>query len=113
MSREQYNSIISRAYTKYDLLFDSYYPPFSAPYPKRLTQEEFVAALKQDVNLAKEVGISIEERELSWEEQVRWVMENTDVELENLYIVEEIAKPSTPSRVTIVKTRNETVEVYE
>lgn len=112
MSRERYDNIISRAYTKYDQLFDSYYPPFSAPYPKRLTQEEFVDALKQDASLAKEVGISIEERELSWEEQVRWVIENTDVELENLYIVEEIAKPSTPSRVTIVKARNETVELY-
>ena len=37
-------------------------------------------------------------RELSWEEQVQWVLKNTDVELENLYIVEEIAKPSTPKR---------------
>jgi thymidylate synthase len=37
-------------------------------------------------------------RELTWEEQVQWVMKNTDVELENLYIVEEIAKPTTPTR---------------
>ena len=37
-------------------------------------------------------------RELTWEEQVQWVMKNTDVEWENLYIVEEIAKPSTPTR---------------
>ena len=35
-------------------------------------------------------------RELTWEEQVQWVMKNTDVEMENLYIVEEIAKDSTP-----------------
>jgi thymidylate synthase len=37
-------------------------------------------------------------RELSWEEQVQWVMKNTDVEWENLYIVEEIAKETTPKR---------------
>ena len=37
-------------------------------------------------------------RELTWEEQVQWVMKNTDVEWENLYIVEEIAKSSTPTR---------------
>ena len=37
-------------------------------------------------------------RELTWEEQVQWVMKNTDVEWENLYIVEEIAKLSTPTR---------------
>jgi len=37
-------------------------------------------------------------RELTWEERVQWVMKNTDVEWENLYIVEEIAKPTTPKR---------------
>ncbi len=35
-------------------------------------------------------------REMTWEEQVQWVMKNTDVEMENLSIVEEIAKDSTP-----------------
>jgi thymidylate synthase len=35
-------------------------------------------------------------REMTWEEQVQWVMRNTDVEMENLYIVEEIAKDTTP-----------------
>jgi len=43
-------------------------------------------------------GFQIYTRELSWEEQVQWVMKNTNVELENLYIVEEIAKPATPKR---------------
>ena len=37
-------------------------------------------------------------RELTWEEQIQWVMKNTDVEWENLYIVEEIAKDTTPKR---------------
>jgi len=35
-------------------------------------------------------------REMTWEEQVQWVMKNTDVEMENLYIVEEVHKNSTP-----------------
>jgi len=35
-------------------------------------------------------------REMTWEEQVQWVMKNTDVEMENLYIVEEVAKETTP-----------------
>jgi len=43
-------------------------------------------------------GFQVYTRELTWEEQVQWVMKNTDVEWENLYIVEEIAKPSTPKR---------------
>ena len=43
-------------------------------------------------------GFQVYTRELTWEEQVQWVMKNTDVEWENLYIIEEIAKPSTPTR---------------
>jgi thymidylate synthase len=43
-------------------------------------------------------GFQVYTRELTWEEQVQWVMKNTNVEWENLYIVEEIAKPSTPTR---------------
>jgi thymidylate synthase len=43
-------------------------------------------------------GFQVYTRELTWEEQVQWVLKNTDVELENVYIVEEIAKPSTPTR---------------
>jgi thymidylate synthase len=43
-------------------------------------------------------GFQMYTRELTWEEQVQWVMKNTNVERENLYIVEEIAKPSTPTR---------------
>jgi thymidylate synthase len=35
-------------------------------------------------------------RPLSHEEKIRWVMENTDVEMENLYIYEETLKESTP-----------------
>ena len=43
-------------------------------------------------------GFQVYTRELTWEEQVQWVMKNTDVEWENLYIVEEIAKDTTPKR---------------
>ena len=45
------------------------------------------------------------EREMTWEEQVHWVMKNTDVEWENLYIVEEIAKETTPTHI-VTKTEN-------
>jgi thymidylate synthase len=37
-------------------------------------------------------------REMTWEEQVQWVMKNTDVEMENLYITEEVYKDTTPKR---------------
>jgi thymidylate synthase len=35
-------------------------------------------------------------REMTWEEQVQWVMKNTDVEMENLHITEEVFKDTTP-----------------
>ncbi len=164
------------AYKVYDKNFDSEHPPFSAPYPKRLTINEFEEKIMEDdefnnqygdlgpiygkqwrnwggefslyigleqdgsqdkinfkqgidqiANLINDLktnpdsrrlvvnawnvgeldrmvlppchyGFQVYTRELSWEEQVQWVMKNTGVEWENLYIVEEIAKPSTPKR---------------
>lgn len=54
-----------------------------------------------------------EVRKMTWEEQVQWVLKNTDVELENLYIVEEIAKPSTPTHVVTRQVGEEIVITYE
>lgn len=51
---------------------------------------------------------TIERRSMTWEERVHWVMKNTDVEWENFYIVEEIAKDTTPK--TIITS---TVKDYE
>jgi len=50
-------------------------------------------------------------RELTWEEQVQWVMKNTNVEWENLYIVEEIAKPTTPKRAVSLLWNQRSVDV--
>lgn len=47
-----------------------------------------------------------ETRLMTWEEQVQWVMKYTDVELENLYIVEEIYKPTTPTKVVTTTTKD-------
>ncbi len=57
-----------------------------------------VGELNQMVLPPCHYGFQVYTRELTWEEQVQWVMKNTNVEWENLYIVEEIAKPSTPKR---------------
>jgi thymidylate synthase len=43
-------------------------------------------------------GFQIYTRELSWEEKVQWVMKNTNVDWENVYITEEVYKKSTPTR---------------
>ena len=40
-------------------------------------------------------------------------MRNTNVELENLYIVEEIAKPTTPTHIVTTQVGEGTVITYE
>jgi thymidylate synthase len=57
-------------------------------------------------------GFQVYTRELTWEEQVKWVMTNTNVEWENLYIVEEIAKPSTPKRAISLSWNQRSVDVF-
>jgi thymidylate synthase len=57
-------------------------------------------------------GFQVYTRELSWEEQVQWVMKNTNIELENLYIVEEIAKPSTPKRAISLMWNQRSVDTF-
>ena len=51
-------------------------------------------------------------RELTWEEQVQWVMKSTDVEWENLYIVEEIAKETTPKRAISLMWNQRSVDTF-
>jgi len=57
-------------------------------------------------------GFQVYTRELTWEEQVQWVLKNTDVELENVYIVEEIAKPSTPTRAISLMWNQRSVDTF-
>ena len=70
--KNRFNEIIDVVYKKYDKLFDSYYPPFSAPYPKRLTKEELVEEIKNGGKVIQEyeLGVKIVERELSIEERL-------------------------------------------
>jgi thymidylate synthase len=44
------------AYKNYDKLYDSYNPPFSGPYPKRLTKEEFIKEIKTNKIFEEEYG---------------------------------------------------------
>jgi thymidylate synthase len=57
-------------------------------------------------------GFQVYTRELSWEEKVQWVMKNTNVEWENLYIVEEIAKLSTPKRAISLMWNQRSVDTF-
>jgi hypothetical protein len=57
--------------------------------------------------------MSSTKREMTWGERVQWVMKNTDVEWENLYIVEEVYKESTPTHVVTTQIGEEIVTTYE
>ena len=57
-------------------------------------------------------GFQVYTRELTWEEQVKWVMKNTDVEWENLYIVEEVAKETTPKRAISLMWNQRSVDTF-
>lgn len=76
MSKERYNEIIDEVYQEYDELFDSYHPPFSAPYPTRLTKEELVEEIKKGGH--DELGVTIEERELSLKERIEIANRNSE-----------------------------------
>jgi thymidylate synthase len=170
------------AYKIYDKDFDAEHPPFSAPYPLRLTVKEFEEKIMTDdefnkmygdlgpiygkqwrnwkqkdvlewgykegevlidqiQNLINDLktnpdsrrlmvnawnvgeldqmvlppchyGFQVYTRELTWEEQVQWVMKNTDVEWENLYIVEEISKDTTPKRTISLMWNQRSVDTF-
>ena len=76
------------------------------------TKEEFIGRIESDNNFANKWGVVYEERKLTWDEQVQWVMKNTDVEWENLYIVEEITKDTTPKLAISITYNNKTIESY-
>jgi len=117
--KNRFNEIIDMVYNKYDKLFDSYYPPFSAPYPKRLTKEELIEEIKNggEVIQEYELGVKIVERELSIEERLDLASKTYSVfdpfdfyevshkEIDELYPV--------PSKDIIIEYKNETVSYYE
>jgi hypothetical protein len=117
--KNRFNEIIDVVYNKYDKLFDSYYPPFSAPYPERLTKEELVEEIKNggEVIQEYELGVKIWERELSIEERLDLASKTYSVfdpfdfyevshkEIDKLYPV--------PSKHIIIEYKNETVSHYE
>ena len=117
--KNRFNEIIDVVYKKYDKLFDSYYPPFSAPYPKRLTKEELVEEIKNGGKVIQEyeLGVKIVERELSVEERLDLASKTYSVfdpfdfyevshkEIDKLYPV--------PSNEIKLEYKNETVSYYE
>jgi len=130
MDKERYNQIIDEAYGKFiteaTLIKDGYENGdllgsqphvdhmFSNPGELTiLTKKEFTEKCKTNEGFSESWGLKIQKRELSFEEKIQWVMNYTDVELENLAITERVFDPSTPTKLITLAHNNETAEFYE
>jgi hypothetical protein len=131
-NKERYNQIIDEAYALFfseasmikeayecgDILGSQPYIDAMFSNPEQLVildKDEFVNLVKTHYRFNEEWkkwGLEIEERELEWKERIQWVMKNTDVEWENLYITEEVYKPTTPTKLVTLKYKGETIESY-
>ena len=106
MNKEKYNQIIDEVYEKY------HQENTHVMYLTFLLKEEFINKIKTDTEFSEKWGLKIEERDMTWEERVQWVMKYTDVELENLYIVEEAHKETSPTRISTIITDKERISIY-
>jgi thymidylate synthase len=57
-------------------------------------------------------GFQVYTRELTWEERVKWVMRNTEVEMENLAITEMVYAESTPTRAISLMWNQRSCDVF-
>ena len=116
MTNEQF---LDEVYKNYDELFDSYHPPFSAPYPKKLTKEEFLDQCKKDPKFAEEYGLKVEMHELTLEERnhslgVQAVYQGTFGvnELSDSKYKELFDKQNRPTKLIRLTYNNQTIESY-
>jgi hypothetical protein len=119
--------------TKYRLLLEQAYSDYSDDYKqdnsigillliaradgnptyKKPNIRMFEMLIISDKKFARDRNITIESRLMTWEEKIEWVMRNTDIELENLYIVEEANKPTTPTIISIITYNGSTEKQYK
>lgn len=102
---------LDEVYKNYNELFDSYYPPFSAPYPKRLTREEVFSKCKGDPGFAEEYGLKIEERVLSLKERKK--LANYNSIFISPMTVESWDRNNIPTKLITVTYKDKTIESYE
>jgi len=108
---ETYNQLIDDAYENY--LNTHEYESFIMSDEMNLTKDEFIKKVNSSYGFANIFGLDIDKKEMTWDEKVQWVIKNTDVEWENVYIVEEAHKETTPTKVITMTYKNQVVKYYE
>jgi|688.fasta_scaffold527471_2 hypothetical protein len=111
ITKEKFNQIIDEVYNNY--LDTHHYEPFILDDEMDLSKEAFVKKATNNYGFSFLFGLELNERNLTFEEQIQWVMKYTDVEMENLYITEEVYKPTTPTKLVRLFYKGEEIEVYE
>jgi type II secretory pathway predicted ATPase ExeA len=90
-------------------------PVYNA-HPKLLTQEEFINKIKTDDEFAKKWGLTIEERELSFEERLKLANvenPNTDNKMVFLDYISALDNRNIPTKLITISYNDKTIESYE
>jgi len=103
---EKYNQIIDEAYKNYMNNWPSKIPRIGP-----CLKEEFINNIKTYDEFAKEWGLKIEERELSFDE--RSGLAPADVFSWTQFTVSNLDELKVPTKLITVTYNNETIEVYE
>lgn len=111
MKNDKFNQVIDEVYSHY--LETHKDEMFILEDEMDLSKDEFIKKATNNYGFGYLFGISINERNLTFEEQIQWVMRNTDVEMENLYITEEVYKPTTPTRLVRLFYKGEETKFYK
>ena len=111
MNKDKFNKCIEEVYQNY--LETHNYEPFILFDEMNLSKEDFIKKATNNYGFSFLFGLELNERTLTFEEQVQWVMKYTDVEMENLYITEEVYKPTTPTKLIRLFYEGEEIEIYE
>lgn len=111
MKNEKFNKLIDEVYNDY--LKTHQYEPFILEDEMGLSKDQFIQKATNNYGFSFLFGLEFRERNLTFEEQIEWVMRNTDVEMENLYITEEVYKPTTPTKMVTLLYKGEETKFYK
>jgi type II secretory pathway predicted ATPase ExeA len=88
-------------------------PVYNA-HPKLLTQEEFINKCKTDSEFSEKWGLTIEERELNYEERIKLFKEKTNRSLTyTLNVRERLDENGIPTKLITITYNDKTIESYE
>ena len=120
-NKEKYNQIIDDAYNNFLMtskkgVSKEILEKFIKHTPN-IHKIEFIDKIKRDKRFSEYWGLKIEERELSWEEQVdlalEWGHDSFDLDIAMCNSEDALTEYGIPTRVLTVTYKDEKLEIYE